>query len=305
MSASQSVSVPQSDSRATWFGRVLIVLAVVLWSTSGFFSKAPIFENWPIESRGNLLVFWRAITASIVLVFLVRKISWTWRLVPATFCFAAMNWAFLGAMVSGEATLAIWLQYTAPVWVFLGSWYWFREKPTRGDWMLLVLSVLGVGLIIFSQASGDGARGLVLGLLAGVFFSGVVLSLKWLKDLDSAWIIFLFHFATGIAFLPSLLQSQIYPSGNQWSYLFGFGVLQLGIPYVLFARGVRSVSSQEASGLTLLEPVLVPVWVFIAWSHRDDYEAPEVTTLIGAGLILAGLAMRYSQRKTPTIENES
>lgn len=304
MSASQSVSVSQTDSRATWIGRTLILLAVVLWSTSGFFSKAPIFENWPIESRGNLLVFWRAITASMVLVFLVRKVSWTWRLVPGIFCFAAMNWAFLGAMVSGEAALAIWLQYTAPVWVFLGSWYWFRETPTRGDWALLALSVMGVGLIIFSQISGEGSRGLVLGLLAGVFFGGVVLSLKWLKDLDSAWIIFLFHFVTGVAFLPSLLQSQIYPSGNQWFYLFGFGVLQLGIPYVLFARGVRSVSSHEASGLSLLEPVLVPVWVFIAWSHRDDYQAPELTTLIGAGLILAGLAMRYSQRTTPAVEDE-
>lgn len=286
-----------TDSRAKWLGRLLVISAAVLWSTSGFFSKAPIFEDWPQESRGNLLVFWRACFASLVLLFLVRKVTWTWRLVPATAAFAAMNWAFLGAMVAGEATLAIWLQYTAPVWVFLGSWILFRDKPTQGDWILLALSVAGVSLIILTQAVGGLSRGVILGFLAGVFFACVVLSLRWMRDLDSAWIIFLFHFSTSILFLPSFWQSQIFPSGNQWFYLCGFGMIQMGIPYVLFARGVNHVTSHEASGLALLEPVLVPVWVFIAWHNHEDYQAPELTTLIGGGLILAGLVLRYSRTK--------
>lgn len=287
-----------SDSRAIWLGRLLVVGAAVLWSTSGFFSKAPIFDDWPLESRGNLLVFWRACFASLVLLFLVRRVTWTWRLVPATAAFAAMNWAYLGSLVAGEATLAIWLQYTAPVWVFLGSWYLFGDKPLTGDWMLLALSVAGVVLIISTQAVGGLSCGVILGFLSGVFFACVVLSLRWLRDLDSAWIIFLFHVSTSVLFLPSLLQNQIMPTGQQWFYLCGFGMIQMGIPYVLFARGVSYVSSHEASGLALLEPVLVPVWVFIAWHSHQDYQAPELTTLIGGGLILAGLVLRYSRAKS-------
>lgn len=280
-----------------WRGRFLVIVAVVLWSTSGIFAKAPIFEDWPQASRGNLLVFWRAVFASLVLVFWVRKVTWTWRLVPGVIAFAAMNWAFLGAMVLGEATLAIWLQYTSPVWVFLVSWLWFQEKPDSGDWFLLVLAAIGVALIVLTQASGGLTHGLFLGLLSGVFFAGVVLSIRRLRDLDSAWIVFLFHATTAILFFPYLLQSQVFPSGQQWIYLFGFGAVQMGIPYALFARGLQSVTSHEASGLTLLEPVLVPVWVFIAWRTHIDYQSPEWTTLAGGGLILAGLLMRFAMAR--------
>jgi drug/metabolite transporter, DME family len=70
--------------------------------------------------------------------------------------------------------------------------------------------------------------------------------------------------------------------------LAAFGLFQMGLPYLLFARGLRSVSSQEASLISLLEPVLVPVWVYLAWGDK-----PAWWTLGGGGLILTGLAIRY------------
>jgi drug/metabolite transporter (DMT)-like permease len=70
--------------------------------------------------------------------------------------------------------------------------------------------------------------------------------------------------------------------------LAGFGVLQMGLPYVFFARGLKSVTSQEATGIGLLEPLLLPVWVYWVWS-----ETPAGWTLIGGGLILTGLVPRY------------
>lgn len=59
-------------------GRVLILMAAVMWSTSGFFAKAPLFADWPLEIdgmpvRGPLLAFWRAAFASLVLLPFVRK----------------------------------------------------------------------------------------------------------------------------------------------------------------------------------------------------------------------------------------
>lgn len=286
-----------------WLGRFLIIAAAILWSCSGLFAKAPIFDQWPTESRGNLLVFWRAAFASLVLVFLIRKVTWTWRLVPGCLLFATMNWSFLGAMVYGEAALAIWLQYTAPVWVFLGSWLLFRETPKPRDWLLLAFATVGVAIILISQSGTGGSGGLLLGLVAGVTFSGVVLSLRWMRDVDSAWIIFLYHAVTAVLFAPYLFQSQIYPSGQQWIYLFCFGAIQMGIPYVLFARGLRSVTSHEAAGISLLEPILVPVWVFVAWHSHAEYEAPEWSTLVGGGLILAGLLLRYF-RTSAKLEDE-
>jgi drug/metabolite transporter (DMT)-like permease len=76
-------------------------------------------------------------------------------------------------------------------------------------------------------------------------------------------------------------------------YLVGFGMFQMGLPYLLFARGVCSVPGHEASGIVLLEPILVPVWVYIAWSHSETYQSPQWWTLAGGMLILVGLTTRY------------
>ena len=62
----------------------------------------------------------------------------------------------------------------------------------------------------------------------------------------------------------------------------------MGLPYVLFARGLRHIAGHEATGIGLLEPIVMPVWVWLVWQ-----ESPQWWTLAGGGLILAGLAIRY------------
>jgi hypothetical protein len=35
-------------------GRLWVIAAALLWSSSGLFAKAPIFDAWPVETRGSL-----------------------------------------------------------------------------------------------------------------------------------------------------------------------------------------------------------------------------------------------------------
>src|SRR5947209_19680643 len=86
--------------------RLLVLTAAVLWSTSGFFVKAPYLAGWP----GPALAFWRAAFACVVLWPLVRQPRWSWKLVPMWATFAAMNYTYLTAMVKGSAANAIWRQ---------------------------------------------------------------------------------------------------------------------------------------------------------------------------------------------------
>jgi len=283
----------KTDGKSVWRGRLLVVAAAMMWSTSGFFAKAPIFESWPVESRGTLLAFWRALFAALVLAVMIRRIEWTWKFIPMVVIFATMYWTFLNGMVHCESTLAIWLQYTAPAWVFLISWVWFKEQPVWRDWVLLGFASVGVAVILQAELFGASPVGVRYGLASGACFAGVVVTLRWLKEYDAAWLVFLNHAFTAIVFTPALISQGIYPQGQQWIYLACFGMLQIGIPYLLFAKAVHSVSSHEASGLTLLEPILVPVWVFLAWHNSADYEPPAWTTIVGGGFILAGLAIRY------------
>jgi DME family drug/metabolite transporter len=79
-----------------------------------------------------------------------------------------------------------------------------------------------------------------------------------------------------------------------------FGVMQMGLPYVIFAGALRRIPIQEAALLTLLEPILNPLWVYCLWG-----ETVGISTWIGGGLILGGLTIRsllLKMRVSPTAE---
>ncbi len=274
-------------------GRLLVVVAAVMWSTSGLFVKSPAFQDWPLEIRGVLIAFWRAAFASLALLPMIRRPRWSWRLIPMVMLFAAMNVTFLTAMAYTEASAVVWLQNVAPLWVFLVAVFWFRERAVGYDWLMVAFGLLGVGLIIVSKLHETAPIGVMCGLLSSITFAGVVLALRQLRDHDAAWLIALNHIVTTIVLAPFVLYHNVWPHGEQWFYLAAFGVFQIGIPYVIFARAVRSVASHEASCIVLLEPILVPLWVFLAWRNDPNYVAPGWWTLVGGGLILSGLMIRY------------
>ena len=79
--------------------RLLVLAAAVMWSSGGFFAKFHAIDDWP----GPLRAFWRAAFACVILLPLIRKPQWSWKLIPATLIFAAMNYTYLTAMAKGTA----------------------------------------------------------------------------------------------------------------------------------------------------------------------------------------------------------
>lgn len=284
-------------------GRWLVVAAALLWSSSGFFARAPFFNGWPPAG----LAFWRAAFACLILLPMVRQPRWSWKLLPAVLTFAAMNYTYVTALVEGSPANAIWMQSTAPIWVLLAGVFLFHESAHWRDWVLVACCLVGIALILFFEwraeqtagGRGGGVRAVLYGIASGLFYAGVVLSLRQLRAFDSAWLVGLNHLTTAVLLGPLAIQSHAWPSGaTQWLLLAGFGMFQMGLPYVLFARGLRSLPGHEASGIGLLEPLLMPVWVLVAWGIR-----PAWWTMAGAGFILAGLGLKYlGSRPAPPLQ---
>ena len=289
-------NVDQAKRAAIVRARWMIVLAAILWSTSGFFAKAPWFEGWP----GFVLAFWRAAFACLILLPIVRKPQWSVRLIPVTLIFVAMNYTYLTVMERYEASNAIWLQYTAPIWIITLGVIMLKEKTGWADWAMVFFQMIGVLVILIPQFQDDTLWGLTLKILVGFTYALVVLSLRWMRDFEAAWIVGINHVVTCVVFLPFVVQVAIYPQEwIQWVALAAFGMLQMGLPYWLFAKSVKQIPGHEATGIVILEPILVPLWVYIAWGHLTSYERPEVSTLIGAVFILIGLVIRFmNERKT-------
>ncbi len=281
-------------TETVWKGRLLIVGAAALWSTSGFFAKAPWFDAWPEDVRGLMLAFWRSFFAMLILIPFVRRPRWHPLLIPMMVCFVVMVWSFMSAMVNGPAANAIWLQYLSPAWVLLGSAWLLKEKITRPDINMFAFCLSGVALILIMEMLGEASLyPTAMGIVSGITFAGVVLTMRLMRDMDAAWLITLCHGSTALLLAPWALQRTDSISLGSYVALGLFGVFQMSLPYLMFARGLRSTSSAEASVLALMEPILVPIWVYMAWHHHPSYDAPRWWTWAGGGLILLGLLGRY------------
>jgi drug/metabolite transporter (DMT)-like permease len=151
----------------------------------------------------------------------------------------------------------------------------------------------GIGIIIqdgITAAVTEGGRRLtvvLLGLGSGITFAGVLWFLRYLQGQNAFFLTVLNQAAAALLVLPFLwLKPQ--PTAPQLIVLAIFGVVQLGLPYVLMARALRWVPAQEAGLLGLIEPLLNPLWAYAAAG-----EIPETSTQVGGGLILLALLLRY------------
>lgn len=279
---------PPSNVPSKLAGRLWILAAALMWSSGGLFGKAPLWSDWPLADQGPLLAFWRAFFAAIVLVPTIRRPRWNGYLVPLAICFTAMNITYLFALTQTTAANAIWLQSTAPWWVFLTSLLLLREPIIRRDLVPLLFATLGVGIILFFELRGQDRFGVLCGLASGVTYAGVLMFMRQLRAENPSWLVALNHSVAALILLPWVLYIGRWPSSWQLLTLAGFGALQMGIPYTFLIRGLRSISSQEAVAILLIEPILNPLWVYLFYGN-----APAAWTMAGAFLILCGLVIRY------------
>lgn len=283
------MSVREAAPHGAARGRLLLLAAAVLWSTSGLFVKSPPLASLSDDDRALVVACFRALIAGACLVPFVnwKRARLTPRMLPMVLSFSAMNFLFVAAMTRGTAAAAIFLQYTATAWAFPLAAVFLRERITRGNLVALAFCLSGIAVIVGFQWQGEQFVGTLLGLGSGLAYGGVIVSLRALSDEDSAWLVVLNHLVSGLVLVPWVFARGLAPSTAQWSIIALLGAFQMGLPYLLFARGVATVSAQEAGLITLLEAVLNPLWVWLFWRE----EVPD-SIWIGGVLILTGLFTR-------------
>jgi len=284
---SSAHSSAHSSARSSTRGRWLLLGAAVLWSTTSLFVKSEAMG----EIKGPTLACLRALFAAVCLVPFLRRSAVRWRpgLIPMATAFAAMNVLFLTAMTLTTAAAAVFLQYTATPWTFLLGLVVLGESWRRGNVVAVGLAVVGIIVIVATDAAGQSSLGNLLAVASGLAFAIVIISLRHLRDESPVFLVLVCQAASCLVLLPWLAWHPPSLSLQQWVLLAAFGIVQMSIPYLMFARGVKSVAAQEAALIVLLEPVLTPVWVeLLGW------EVAPMATWLGGGLIVGGLVLRYT-----------
>jgi drug/metabolite transporter, DME family len=294
---------PASPDPSPAQARLCVVGAALLWSLSGAFAKA-LTEPTPLHTNDPPLEPWhflgvdfpvpiacyRALFAALALTPLLKKRDVTFR--PAMLlmglAFAAMNLMFITANALGTAANATFLQYTAPFWMYLASVFWLGEPSDRRGTISLFAGLAGIAVIVVGGWQDGQLPAVALALGSGVMYTGVVVGLRVLRAESSRWLTVWNLGLSGLLLVPLVIGLRL-PSVPQFVVLFFFGVLQLAVPYWLMARGLRVIGPAEAGTLTLLEPMLNPVWTFLI-----SGEQPRPSTFVGGAIVLAALAWRYA-----------
>lgn len=289
MSDPEPKSSSRSSARRLRMGRWHIFAAAVLWSLSGVVAK-----SLPLDPLS--IAFYRGLFAGLALLPCVRSRNWVFRpvMVWLGVSFGAMTGLYLGAVKTTTAANAIYLEYTATFWVIPLGMIFLGEVPDRRSLVGILVAMSGIAVIVGWGYDGRPHewQGIALGLASGAAYAVVATGMRGLRDLDSIWLSTILNLlgsmTLGLALVVFHGRGPAIPTGSQTLILIAFGVVQMAIPYILFARGLREVGTAEAGLIALIEPILNPVWVVLV-----IHEWPTIPTLLGGSLLLGGVVYRY------------
>jgi drug/metabolite transporter (DMT)-like permease len=264
---------------------VYLLITVILWSTSGLFVKLLPWHPLALNAV-------RSIIAAAVIWIYVRRPHFTWSFtqVGAAVTYVAANTCFIAATQLTTAANAIFLQYTAPLWVAIfGTWY-LHERPKPADWYAMAAIFAGMLLFFGDNLSLNGYVGNLLAILGGISFAWMILFMRKQKDgspVESALLGNILAFLIGLPFLFGPWADMPAFSAQDWVILIFLGIFQLGIPFILYSRAIQYLAAVEAVLILTLEPILNPIWVFLGVG-----ETPGRFALLGAAIVLAAVTIR-------------
>lgn len=282
--------------------RLCVVLAALLWSTSGAMTKV-LYEDTGLGLNEPsidplAIAFWRVAIAAAVFVPTVRRREITFG--PALWmtglAFALMNALFVTATALGSSANAILLQYTAPIWVYAICVGVLGEPAERHGTATLLLGMAGIGVLFAGEWRGGQLPAIFLALGSGLAYAVVMIGLRVQRDVSSRWLTAFNFVFSSLVLLPFVWRHPL-PSWPQFAVLFVFGAARLSLSYWLLATGLRRLSAQEVGTLSLIDPTLNPLWAYLV---SPATETPTVWTLAGGACILGALVWRYWPRRKAT-----
>src|SRR5215468_3627639 len=255
---------------------VLLVLCAVLWSTGGILIK------W-LPGPAFAIAGVRSAIAAVVLLLALREWPgrWSWWLGSGALAGAVSMLGFVVATTLTTAANAIFLVYTAPLYVALLSPWVLHEPIRRGDGLTLLL---GLGCFCVEQVTLAGWVGNLCALGSGLATAWLVVCLRQAAAAPLP-ILVLANLLVAIAGLPFLDVATLAPV--HWGILLVAGVGQLGVSTVLYAKAMPHVRAIEAIMIPIMEPVLNPLWVWLLVG-----EVPRGWALVGGTMVVGAVTAR-------------
>ncbi|HVQ57096.1 MAG TPA: EamA family transporter [Pyrinomonadaceae bacterium] len=283
-----------SEARAGAVNPVfLVILAVLLWSTGGLFIKSTTIDAYQIT-------FFRSLFAAGTVLILTRKDGLRINAfgIVTSIIYALLLFLFVWATKKTTAANAIFLQYTAPIYILVFAPFIIGEKFHWRDLITVIIVLAGMSLFFVGQLRLEDYQGNIAALFSGIFLGLYIMLLRHPKadGFNPAIAVIYGNFLLALVTSPSGIAALPLMTTMDWIAVTFLGIFQIGISYILFIKGVRGGTRPlDASLIGFIEPLLNPVWVFIFVGER-----PSQWALIGGAIIIAAILVhtvrQYARR---------
>lgn len=287
-------------SRTTRNGRIAMLVAALAWSSAGLAQRA--LDATPAtQVLGRALFAFLALLVLVVLtertgiVSLLRSLGRYGAAVAV--CMAVSSGTFLFALNYTTVANVLFLQAASPMTAALLAWVFLSERISRRTWWAMGLAAVGVTLMVVSSVDA-GAVAVVLPILMTASFAVVIVIARHRRDVSMMPATCASQALVVVAAAP--FASLGSAGGSDWGLFFLLGTFQIGAGLALLTIGARLLPSAEVALLSLLEVVLGPLWVWLAYT-----EQPSTATLVGGAVVTVAVVVQATAGEQDTARTDS
>lgn len=268
-------------------GRLAILLAAVAWSTAGLGQRG-------LDAPAVTQVAGRAFFAALALLALVLAMERRGTVraflgmgrsgLAMTVFLAISSGAFLLALNHTSVANVLFMQAAAPMMAALLGWVLISEPVDARTWAALVLA--GAGVAVMAAGSLDaGIAAVGLPLLMTASFAVVIVIARHRRDVSMMPATCASQVLVVVVCAPFVTLGSV--TGRDWAVLAALGVGQMGLGLAFLTIGARLIPPAQVALISLLEVVLGPLWVWLAYDER-----PSAATLAGGAIVVAAVVVQ-------------
>jgi drug/metabolite transporter (DMT)-like permease len=264
---------------------ILVTASGFIWSTAGFFTRLIVADTWT-------LLFWRSVFGALFLLTVlvrqerqgvlraIRTMGWPgW---AVSMLSTGIILTYLTALRLTAVADVMIIQATLPFVVAGLAWLAMRERASRPTIVASALATIGVVVMLGGAPLAGNPWGDALAFVTTVIYAGVLVLLRWYRDVPMTSAAFLAALLGAAVSLPFAAPTAV--SARDLFYLMVFGVTQTGLAFLLLTMGSRLIPATETALIGTLETPLAPAWVWLAFG-----EVPTTAALVGGTIVLSAV----------------
>jgi len=200
--------------------------------------------------------------------------------------------------------MAVMLNYTAPIFTVIFSFFFLKERPSISLCFLILLSFMGV-IFLNARSGAEWNPAVWLALLSSIFAAIAYLSIRTIRHRESPYTV-IFYF-TLISTVGSLffLKNWKWPDLETWALIAGV-VVSSFYGQVWMTTALRRAPAYLVTPFSYLHPVLSFGYGWLLWGDAVTWAtAAGIFLIVGSGSLISYFETRRREKLPASLSSES